>query len=346
MLATDTTYAENIVTELRESWVGDHDDDSGVWTGDVAFAATIRLTPDGGVDQESIDQALESVPVGEPENSRIIFLAAHARHAMSILETVQRIRFQSDAVWVGTSAWVARRWPAESLPWIPDSPGYLGVTPHKDQGPMYQRFLEELQNYQKRNNKPVSEELFPFAAETVDAIVGLTRAISASDNRRDGPGIVDRFRTMIWDDGVSGAIEIDETSGDRLNPKYDIVQSWGGFKQDDLLEYTSLGTTGATVGSAILSKEGCFPPRGVCGEPPRDTDPVKLVLPVWTQALFSVLALALIAVGLWLWKSRRSLRSKKAALNRYKDSIIGLVAATCDAFPCTCLLYTSPSPRD
>jgi ABC-type branched-subunit amino acid transport system substrate-binding protein len=77
--------------------------------------------------------------------------------------------------------------------------------------------LKELQEWQRSQGRQAITELPAFAAETVDAVVALTKAIKSSPQRRDGESIVRNLRQLDFD-GVSGRVQF-TTIGDRKDPQ-------------------------------------------------------------------------------------------------------------------------------
>jgi len=101
ILTTDKKYAYDVATEFRRLWKGKG--------GEEAHYGTISLLKNGSIDEESVHQALNSVPTDDlARNSRIVLLIAHDQHAYSILKIAADINFQNDTVWVGLEAWAGR----------------------------------------------------------------------------------------------------------------------------------------------------------------------------------------------------------------------------------------------
>jgi ABC-type branched-subunit amino acid transport system substrate-binding protein len=343
ILATDTQFSKDLVTEFRKLWVGPHDDESGQWIGSIAYSDEIRVGDDK-VDEESLEQVLANVPVNDPaNNSRIIMMVAHSQHAFRILKHAADTDFQPDTVWVGPSAWAGR---SDSdmredtgFEWLPQLPGYLGVAPYRNRDQNYRSFLSALQQFQAEQGKVVSYELPPFAAETVDSIVALTKAIaSTTSSRRDGSAIVENLRQLDFG-GVSGRVQF-TPSGDRKDPLFSIYNSQSGAVGGDIT-WTEVGASGTEIGSVLLANpdesfaEICFAKVG-CGLDmvPDDTypeDPSKL--PVWVSVAISVLGLLFILMAFKYWRSRRSKKSIKAELQAFQKSIVGMRAALCDYVP-------------
>jgi len=337
IISTDTQFSKDLVTEFRRLWAGDHDDASGPWTGSVAYSDTLRIDNDGKLSEESLQQVLKSVPVDDPStNSRIILLVAHSQHAFHVLKEAAVTGFQPDTVWVGPSSWAGRSTDATfNFAWLPTVPGYLGIAPLRNRDAQYQKFLNALQDWQAAEGKEVFPELPPFAAETVDSIVAMTKAISGSVDRRDGAFIVERLRQLSFD-GVSGRLEF-TANGDRKNPQYSIFNSQEGAVNTDI-SWTDIGSTGTEIGSVVLGvNDVCFagaPP--VCGmeNTPEDTYPEEpLKLPVWVSVIIALLGLLFVAVAIKYWRSHKSKKNIKAELEAFQKSIVGMRAALCDYVP-------------
>eukprot|EP00957_Ditylum_brightwellii_P062893 4772180-Ditylum_brightwellii.AAC.1 len=115
VINTDTQYTKDLATAFGNKW-----------TGDIAYSHTVSIRPNGTVEDTSIDQALDGMPVDDPRvNSRIIVLLAHHQHAYTILQRAQQRKFQPDTVWVGTDGWTGRSFGSDTE-WMPDIPGYIG----------------------------------------------------------------------------------------------------------------------------------------------------------------------------------------------------------------------------
>jgi len=338
IISTDTQFSKDLVTEFRKHWLGDHIDDSGQWKGSIAYSDTIRIDDEGFVDSESIDQVLSNVPVSDPDtNSRIILLVAHSQHAFRILKQAVVTDFQRDTVWVGPSSWVGRTDATlNDFQWLPTVPGYLGLAPFSNRLDLsYQNFLNELQIFQQDQGSEVLDELPPFAAETVDSIIAMAKALSSSPNRRDGPDVVNRLRSIKFQ-GVSGQVAFTR-NGDRSNPQYTIFNAKGGAVDDMDISWTDVGSTGTKVGSVSLYDDDtvCFAEVG-CGleNVPDDTyPPLPNPLPRWVAVLISLLVLLLAAMAFKYWRSRRSKNNIKAELEAFQKSIVGMRAALCDYVP-------------
>ena len=330
ILATDTVYAKDTVNEFRRLWVGQHHDEDD-WTGEVAYSDTIRINEDGTVNQESVRQALQGIPTNEPSvNSRIIFLAGHTQHAFPILKQAAMENFQKDTTWVGISSWIGRQEHAD-FSWLPQVPGYLGLSIFRDRDETYHEFMEYLQDYQRSQAKPVWDELPVFAAEVIDGIRALTKALVDTPDRRDGDAVVKTLRQLEFA-GVSGQVKFTE-NGDRRDPLYSILNAQVGSNDGKFITWTDIGSTGTTVGSADLKagiESVCWAERG-CGlrSPPNDSDPLPQGedgTELWAIILIVALGLMSFGIAFVHWRSWIELK-------KWRSSVVGMRAAHCKYIP-------------
>lgn len=317
ILSTDTLYAKDYVNEFRRLWEGDND-------GDIAYSNIIRLSVNGELDMESVDQALRQVPTDDPaNNSRIILLIAQHQHAYPILKWASETGFQPDTVWVGTSSWIGE--PPEGYEpssWLgTKDPGYLGVGPAKDTNAI--SFLEDFNTWRGGSNQ--MEELPIFAAELTDSITALARALynTPVDLRRNGYDV----RQQLWNldfEGASGRVRFTST-GDRRDPKYSISHLTHASSS-----WTTVGESGIDDGSTTVDLNSiCWPTLG-CSltSIPSDSYPVPAVpLASWAIALIVVLLLLFLAVSVRYWRSRRSKQKIRQELEQFRDSVIGMRTA-------------------
>ena len=330
ILATDTQFSKDLVEEFRKNWVGEQfDRDGNSWTGSVAYSDTIRTRDDGLVDDDSVTQVLEGVPTDDPrQNSRIILLVAHNQHAYDILEEAHLSGFQEDTIWVGPSAWVGREGRPGKTYNLPKNPGYMGVAPYRNRDEQYQTFLEA---YNQWVETPV-EDLPPFAAETVDAIVAMTRAISDTYPNTDGAAIVRALRSQDFA-GVSGRVQF-TPEGDRLNPKYSLLNAQS-LKGDGGADWTDVGTVDVVGDSVVLSSSLCFAEVG-CDplETPSDSYPIPPTkLPIWAIVLIVVLLMAFAFMTYKYYSSHMKKRNIKVELDAFRKSVVGMRAAERDHVP-------------
>ena len=177
----------------------------------------------------------------------------------------------------------------------------------------------------------------PVAAETVDSIVALTKALSSSPDRRDGPAVVRRLRQLEFH-GVSGTVLFTPT-GDRKDPQYTIFNAQHDGSTGDIV-WTSAGSTGIEAGSAELfgGIQGiCFAEKG-CGlsQAPEDSYPIPgIKYAWWVSALIVVPVLLSLGLALKYWRSHKSKVVVKAELNILKDSVVGMRVSQVDYIPST-----------
>ena len=120
LLFTDTPYAQGLATSVKRLWTGSHNDESGAWTGTVAYSYTLGMKQDGSIDDDSVRQALEGVPTDDPTiNSRVVLLISHDQDAFHVLRIAAETEFQPDTIWVGCPAWSAQFPPDGDLSGIP-----------------------------------------------------------------------------------------------------------------------------------------------------------------------------------------------------------------------------------
>lgn len=161
ILTTDTAYGKDQANEFRRLWLGKHTDSSGTWEGEVPHSHTILLNPNGTVNEASVNQALGGMPKDAP---RVILLIAHDHHAYPILKTATESNFQPDTIWIGTEAWVDR-FPTGDLSWLPEVPGYIGLSPFRNRDDVYLDYLHRLQAWQVKRGKSKWDKLPDYAAE-------------------------------------------------------------------------------------------------------------------------------------------------------------------------------------
>jgi ABC-type branched-subunit amino acid transport system substrate-binding protein len=326
ILSTDMPFAKELTIEFRKVWEGPQNKFS------VPYWNTIRLALDGSVDQDSVRQVLDEVQT--KTNSRVILLVAHNEHAYPILEIANQINFQPDTIWVGPSSWVGQK-PINKTDfgdWLPRYPGYLGARPFRNEDEIHQQFLSGLREWQASQDKPVWEELPVFAAQMVDSIVALVRAIREvrSNNRRNGTAIVERIRKLDFD-GVSGRVHF-TPEGDLKDPQFSILHLLRTTYSGEL-RWESVGAAGNEIGSADISLEDiCFAGLGSRGcnrwKAPSDSYPVpRDKLPGWTVAIIVIFVLLFLAVAVKYWRSRKSKRRIKSELDAFQDLMVGMRTA-------------------
>ena len=132
IIGSDTQFASDQIHAFSRLWIGEHNDESGTWTGEITYQHSVTIDTSGGemdrrVIGDSVHQALSGVPTHDPTiNSRVILLIAHDNHAFEILRIASESRFQPDSIWVGLPSWCGRLPQDDSF--IPPHPGYIGKT--------------------------------------------------------------------------------------------------------------------------------------------------------------------------------------------------------------------------
>jgi hypothetical protein len=343
ILATDTQFAQGFATEFKKLWNGPHDDG---WFGKV-YSDSIRVQPDGLIDQNSVQQVLEGIPVNDPSvNSRIILLVAHVEHAFAILEKAERSNFQPDTIWVGTSSWIGRSDPNTTFSWLSDRPGYLGVSLLRNRDAAYQSFMNDFNTILRANGQELWDELPPFAAEHVDGIVAMTKALAIAPDRRDGSAIVQSLRQLDFD-GVSGRVQFTE-QGDRQNPIFSIFNVQSAAVENDIV-WTEVGIARAAIGAAEFTGDVCFA-LGKCGDfsvAPPDTYPeIDDPLPWWLIALLVFFALALLYVSYRYKRSKDKKRAMKEELETFRKSVVGMRTAGSNYIPTFTQVSSSDGTED
>ncbi|KAI2510261.1 hypothetical protein MHU86_4139 [Fragilaria crotonensis] len=226
VIGTDTQYSRDMATKFGEAWVGFHKAEKGEneWTGTIAYSHTISLQDDGDVSDESVLRGLQGVPTDTPlVNSRVIVLIAIADHASRILDLATQTNFQPDTIWIGSDGWVGRV-SIEDVPELPLLPGYLGLIPfHSRESLQYQAFLERYNRYQAALGNSAVSDLPIYAAETVDAILSVVRALVLlrPDERDNGTAVVNNMYNTNFT-GVSGRVAFDQKGRFRKNPQFEL----------------------------------------------------------------------------------------------------------------------------
>ncbi|CAJ1958166.1 unnamed protein product [Cylindrotheca closterium] len=327
ILSTDTIYAKDYVSEFRRLWEGND------ISGEVTYSNVIRLGADGTLDIDSLDTALRGVPTDDPaNNSRIILLVAQNQHAYPLLKRAEETGFQPDTVWVGTSSWAGPRDVKLDSFVKRDQPGYIGVGPI--QHPNAEGYLNEFNNWARFNGAGSLEQMPSFAAEMIDAVTSLVRAIYQVplSDRRNGDEI--RQRLLATDmEGASGRVQFTKV-GDRKDPLYSILHLRRNERGN--LEWLNVGESGTVEGAATADlSRMCWATLG-CSltTVPSDSYPVPPPkLPVWIIAVLVVVIILLIAVAVKYWRSRRSKRMIKQELETFRDSVVGMRTANAVYLP-------------
>lgn len=314
ILATDTQYGKDQATEFRH-----------LWKGDIAFSHTITLNPDGSINEDSVNQALNGVPTDDPaNNSRIILLLAHDQHAYSILKIATERSFQPDTIWVGTESWVNRSPPDGDLSWLPEHPGYIGLTPYRNRNADYQDYLERLNAWHVQEGRVPWDDLPDYAAEyMVDSILSISMALSSvpREARLDGALVSAALRNLTFD-GISGPVSFTE-KGDRFDPRFTIFNLQ---RTNDGVSWVDVGVAERTVGDTMLHdgvKAMCFADVG-CGltTAPSDSYPVpKDHTATILIIVIPIILLILLVVCCLYWRSKRKQRLLKASMTALQKKV-------------------------
>jgi hypothetical protein len=321
ILATDTAYGKDQANEFRRLWLKQHNDSSGMWKGEVAYSHTILLDPDGTVNEASVNQALASVPTNDPTiNSRIILLIAHDQHAYHILRMAAESSFQPDTIWVGTEAWVDRPPPDSS--WLPEIPGYIGLSPYRNRNEVYLDYLHHLQAWQVEKGRDPWDELPDYAAEyTVDSILSIAMALSnvPPAKRLDGGLVTSELRDLKFS-GVSGEVAFTE-NGDRLDPRFSIFNLQ---REGETLSWVNVGAAETQVGDTEISTESiCFAQVG-CGlsKAPSDEYPVPEEPPsVLLTVVIPIILALLFVVTFFYFRTRQKKKRLKDRLKKIDEDL-------------------------
>jgi Receptor family ligand binding region len=207
--------------------------------------------------------------------------------------------------------------------------------PFRNDDKVHSEFFSAFQEWQRRAGKEELQELPTFAAETVDAIIVMAKALSETpaDQQRNGTAVVERLRSISFD-GVSGRVEF-MPNGDRKNPKFAIYNAKTGVvNENGDLVWTPVGKV--ELNKASFYEEVCFPKPSGCGDiedAPDDTYPDEDRLPVLLVAAMAILGLLFLAVAFKYWRSRKSKKSIKAELVAFQKSIVDAKAAACNYIP-------------
>ena len=308
ILRTDTQYASDLSTEFERLWIGDHSDDTGAWTGSVPYSHTIVINENDEVNADSIRQALEGAPTGDPTvNSRIVLLIAHDQHAYHILKQANEMDFQKDTVWVGTGAWT-NRLPADASGL---EAGYIGITPYRNRDGIYTNYLGRLQKWQQGQGRDPWPELPDYAAEyLVDSILVAALALSAveTEDRMNGALVTEALRDVSIS-GISGYLRLD-SRGDRAEPKFSVfnLQAVG---PNEALEWIDVGVASTYLSQTEADlRDFCFADVG-CNlfAAPLDSYPVP-GQPV-SKAVTIAIPIILALFSLVLWRYCRSKAKKR-----------------------------------
>lgn len=331
ILASDKSFSLDWATSLKKLWLGPHNDETGVWDGEVLHTDTISLDSAGKkVDEESIRQSLENFPKNKV---RVIVLLAHESDAFPILKAAIGMEFQPDTIWVGPASWVGRDDLEENLAWLTPgvAPGWIGFTPYRNKNAYAQAFKEQMDNFLALEGRQPWENLPVYAAETVDSIVLLAYAIDVAKDQPGGGNATSILRNLSYESGISGLVELTD-QGDRTASNFTVLSMGNNG------EWREIGTSFITPTSAsadVQKEKICWASYGCAlHSAPSDTYPQpKVKLPIWSVALFFIFVVALMALALKYWLSRRSKKRMKNELSKFQKSVIGMRAAKMTYIP-------------
>uniref|UniRef100_A0A7S2I1X7 Poly [ADP-ribose] polymerase n=1 Tax=Helicotheca tamesis TaxID=374047 RepID=A0A7S2I1X7_9STRA len=309
VISTDNQYTKDLAASFGNTW-----------TGDIAHQHTVSIKPDGTVDESSVDQALDGVPVDDPRtNSRIIVLLAHHQHSFAILQQAQQRNFQPDTVFVGTAAWAGRFF-GNDTNWMPDTPGYIGVVPYRNRDWEYDEFFRRLKEEQMRMGRDMMEELPDYAAETmVDSILALAKALSLvpRQDRYDGKKVLEELKTVNFQ-GVSGHVSF-SPEGDRADPLYSVVNMAHKGK-----EWNYVGVVSSQSNSANYTLEDiCWAEIGCQhSKAPSDKYPVPPTkLAAWAIAVMTIISVLVVALAVKYWRSHQKKKQLKSSISEMQKKM-------------------------
>lgn len=326
LLLTNHETSKSFALEFGKMW---NDNE-----GEIPTEITIPLNNET-IQEGDIQTALGKIPIKNPSvNSRVVVLAAHVEHAFEILEYAHLNDFQDDTIWVGNSLWVGRE---PTRPYqLPELPGYLGVGLYHNRDEHYQDFMASYKPWLASHNKTMVDELPAFAAETVDSIVALTKAIAFTPfEMRNGESVVKTLRQLGFP-GVSGPVRF-TPEGDRKDPRYAVYNAKSKNEAGDF-QWTLAGDVTKITNVNTSLEELCFAKVG-CNlkEAPADMYPMPSTpLAVWATIVIALFGLLFV---FFAWRYRRSRMKKnriKAELEAFRKSVVGLRAAECDCIPRVC----------
>jgi ABC-type branched-subunit amino acid transport system substrate-binding protein len=324
IIGTDTQYSRDMTTKFGEAWVGFHsvttDEEESEWTGSIAYSHTISLNSVDGVDDESVQRALEGVPTNNPlVNSRVVLLIATADHASRILELARQTNFQTDTIWIASDGWVGRGI-IEDTPSLPLLPGSLGLTPfHSRESLLYQAFLERYNRYQADLRQDTVKELPIYAAETIDAILAVVRALVplSPDERNNGTEVINNLYNINFT-GVSGDVAFDKNGRFRKNPRYEL----NNVQQDDWKIIPGIVTPDM---AEVQVADICWPSGCNLSSVPSDNYDVPP--PIWMYIVFPFIASLIAGLSikhLLVRKNMNEMRKKLDAIDNIDEQLANI----------------------
>jgi NhaP-type Na+/H+ or K+/H+ antiporter/ABC-type branched-subunit amino acid transport system substrate-binding protein len=217
IITTDLAYPIGVADEFVNGW-----------SGTVAARCTIPLNGTGHILSNKLIGCFESITALPPlQRPRVILLSAHLVQVDQILAQAVVSEWQPDAIWLGTDSWTGMQ--------LSNSVSYqlLGVRPAANTAAdEHQDYLQRWQAAQQLAGEVPDEELCGYCAETVDAVVAMAMALTATyatgattaesmSNIDNGTLVLPHLRSVSFD-GVSGSIAFDE-HGDRLSQKWEVM---------------------------------------------------------------------------------------------------------------------------
>ena len=234
IIATDLPYAMGVAEEFEKGW-----------SGTVAKLCTIPLNSIANdtnqhIDSEKLNACFESITALPPlHRPRVILLSAHLIQVEQILAQAVDSKWQPETIWIGTDGWTGRpRLTSDVLHYqvLPDSVSYrvLGIRPARPDTDEYRDYLQRWQAAQQLAGEVPDEVLCGYCAETVDAVVAMAMALTATyatgataaesmANIKNGTLVLPYLRSVSFD-GVSGSVAFDE-NGDRLSQKWEVMHT-------------------------------------------------------------------------------------------------------------------------
>ena len=225
MIQTDASYANTLAFELKKAW-GTNDDRSIGYTHTIKTASSVGGVLDVGL----LQAALDGVPFDDPSvNSRVIVLVAHAHHAFQLLEECASSTYAgvfSDVIFVHSlppNDYTPTGFGPDKPAWMPSIPGYLGIVPLASSSDTHRLYKGKFNQWEQSQGLISSDRLPAYAAETVDAVVSLAKALDPlpHEQRANGSAVLQNLRHLSFE-GVSGDVSFND-HGDRADPRYTVV---------------------------------------------------------------------------------------------------------------------------
>jgi hypothetical protein len=224
----------------------------------------------------------------------------------------------SDTVFVGPGSWPGEPPPPDFGSWGARIPGYIGLAPFQNDAPEYGTYLQKLRQYEAARGLPVSDHVYKYGSEAVDAVVALALALSSlpSEQRANGSLVRAAIQNTRFD-GVSGHVEFD-ANGDRKDPMFTLVNL--GPNQ----QWRRIGNVGPSADSINLQSI-CWAGRPLCGgEVPADKYPSALTPQVITNEVpawvWNLIGCGVVVIGALLTKYHLSRKSKEKLKQGLRDA--------------------------